>query len=1217
METDQKFEIIKALLAQGYKGSIAEVIQKKEHEELQAMKAQEQAQAAQQGQNPNMPTPALAGNMPTQPQQSATERNIIQPGQYKKGGVKDKEIGDDIGFDEQHNILYNKEIQKAYEQQRGRYSPSFINDPEKYKQWKQDQEESDVRQVKSGGIKLNTRLGSDCKECGGVRNYGAGGTYGGGDVGGDPNDPNNTDDPSTPGGGNSSMYSGPSNSGTGSSNYDGGQPQWLQNAGNFFLDKIGDPILKYGAGMLGIPGGDYKGSLDRWNALDAKGGMGAVAGDMFGRMAGAQLKGAALGHIGGGIGKQVLPHLPGGSWLSNKFGWRDGGIRRYDDGGVKLSAGAEGTINCGPTGSGCRGKEARLSLKPQFNMSYNTGTKDIGGGLGLGAQSYIGGWDTRGGAPTIEAGVRGEGLVNAQTLKDYNPKTSLSLTEYIKLGYTKKGTSGAHDWSSDNAGFNVGAYGDFDLKNKQIKEAGIYGGYGALQGNIGYSPSDKMIKAGLALTIGKKKGGAREYKTGGIAKVLKGANKFISKPENDNTEILEKTHSEMLPFNFFPDLELHTMEADATYVHIPEIILTEEEHNKEEEDKENRLVQIEEENEGIDEQTLEELKVIQTNHSENRDKNRKKKIVDKVKEETKATMESFYQQYNKVDYDETSSNKVKAIQQVLIDDGYDLGAFGANKDGIDGKFGNKTKVGYLDYMQKRLKTRNPITFSPESRDEKCDENGCAQYVQAEFMREGYDVDYMDVGGDAWTMYDQIVERGQGTSKFNIYAGDEFNNVDSAREAKNKSIAAYKNNPPDKGLFQVGDVVGLIYENSVNWDNAYKGTKGNHLYGDNIKNRTYNSHVGFVSGFDDDGNPIISHNVNGRVYNDKYDNIKGGGVAWIASPQSKSSHKYDYAENTTEHDNSNQLTFFDNKNYEGVLNVDGSQHTYSEEDKDIQNNAINFVKNNTPIILDELEITINGDDGATWLQEAVIGIAMHETGGGQTEKMPQQESIRKNRVLKNLVPFSDDASLEAETYSLGITKTKLSNMGGGSKDYYGLNVNNINTDNNKVLAITIDNLSRNYALITGYAKDNPQLELTEEDIRNMTILSHNRGLLSKNSHGGGTGTNFGQRDDMTIDEQIASLRSLYTGNKKDITSTKYRHIPVDSVGEYFYNKEYPEGAETYVSKINRYIDRQILTHAQLEEEKTEEEKNLTMLTPEEGVVVQQTAKMGGYRSKNGW
>ena len=1147
METDQKFEIIKALLAQGYKGSIAEVIQQKEHEELQAMKAQEQAQAAQQGQNPNMPTPALAGKMPTQPQQSATQRNIIQPGQYK-----------------------------------------------------------------SGGIKLNTRLGSDCKECGGVRNYGAGGTYGGGDVGGDPNDPNNTDDPSTPGGGNSSMYS---NSGVSSGgSYSGGQPQWLQNAGNFFLDEIGHPILKQGASMLGIPNGDYKGSLDRWNALDAKGGMGAVAGDMFGRMAGAQLKGAVFGGLGD-AGKSILPSLPGGKWLSNQFGWRDGGVRKYDDGGVKLSAGAEGTINCGPTGSGCRGKEARLSLKPQFNMSYNTGTKDIGGGLGLGAQSYIGEWDTRGGAPTIEAGVRGEGLVNAQTLKDYNPKASLSLTEYIKLGYTKKGTSGAHDWSSDNAGFNVGAYGDFDLKNKQIKEAGIYGGYGALQGNIGYSPSDKMVKAGLSLTLGKKKGGAREYETGGVAKVLQGAISII--PENDTPEILEKTHSEMLPFNFFPDLELHTMEADATYVHIPQITITEEEATKEEEDKHNKLIQIEEENEGIDEQTLEELAVIQNNHSQNRDKNRKQKIIDKVKEETKATMESFYQQYNKVDYDETSSNQVKLIQQILVDEGYDLGAFGANKDGIDGKFGNKTKAGYLDYMQKRLQSRNPITFSPESRDETCDESGCASYVQAEFMREGYDVDFMDVGGDAWTMYDQIIGRGNGTSKYNIFAGDEFNNVNSAREAKNKSIAAYKNNPPDKGLFQVGDVVGLINEDSSNWGAAYEGTRGNHLYGDNIENRTYNSHVGFVSGFDDDGNPIISHNVGGKVYNNTYDNIKGGGIAWIASPQSKSTHKYDYTENTTEHDNSNQLAFFDNKNYEGVFNVDGSQHTYSEEDKAVQNNAINFVKNNTPIILDELEITINGDDGATWLQEAVIGIAMHETGGGQQEKMPNQENIRKNRALKNLVPFSDNISLEAENYSLGITKTKLSGMGGGSKDYYGLNVDNINTDNNKVLAITIDNLSRNYALITGYAKDNPQLELTEEDVRNMTILSHNRGLLSRNHAGGGTGTNFGQRNDMTIDEQIASLRSLYTGNTKDISSTKYKHIPVDSVGEYLYNKQYPEGAETYVSKINRYIDRQILTHAELEAEKKEEEKNVTMLTPEDGAVVQNTAKMGGYISKNGW
>ena len=36
---------------------------------------------------------------------------------------KKKEIKDDIDFDEQHNIFYDKDIQRSYEQQRGRFAP--------------------------------------------------------------------------------------------------------------------------------------------------------------------------------------------------------------------------------------------------------------------------------------------------------------------------------------------------------------------------------------------------------------------------------------------------------------------------------------------------------------------------------------------------------------------------------------------------------------------------------------------------------------------------------------------------------------------------------------------------------------------------------------------------------------------------------------------------------------------------------------------------------------------------------------------------------------------------------------------------------------------------------------------------------------------------------------------------------------------------------------
>ena len=246
-----------------------------------------------------------------------------------------------------------------------------------------------------------------------------------------------------------------------------------------------------------------------------------------------------------------------GTVIENPSQYQKGGVKQYQEGefkedktgGLDLNFGGEGSMNCGPgTGRNCGRKESRLTLKPNFNMSYNTGTKDIGGSLGLGLQSYLGGYDTRGGAPTIQAGIRGEGSVNALTLDSPNPETHTNLLGSGKIGYTKRGTPGAHDWSSDNAGFNIGAYGDYDISKKRMKELGLYGGYGKLQGNLGYDLQDKTVKAGIGLRF--KNGGVRKYQKAGFDKdafinqYLKEENtKTNTKKTSKNKGILSNTVS--------------------------------------------------------------------------------------------------------------------------------------------------------------------------------------------------------------------------------------------------------------------------------------------------------------------------------------------------------------------------------------------------------------------------------------------------------------------------------------------------------------------------------------------------------------------------------------------------------------------------------------------------------------------------------------------------
>ena len=685
--------------------------------------------------------------------------------------------------------------------------------------------------------------------------------------------------------------------------------------------------------------------------------------------------------------------------------------------------------------------------------------------------------------------------------------------------------------------------------------------------------------------------------------------------------ILDPIGEEFLPFSP-PELFVH--EADNT-LYIPPFTIepTEEEMEK--------AAQIFEENETI---TDVNTKATNIDISERRNANRDKKTKQAVQEETKKTLDAFYNQFRKIDYDKVSEDQVTAMQTTLVDAGYNLGKYGPNGDGVDGKFGNKTRLAYLDYMESKLNTSSGgLTFDPAGRETSCDENGCAEYVTNEFMNEGYDVNSMQVGGDAWTMYDQMITKGNGTSVFNIFNGDEFNNVTSTSDAKKKSVNAYRNNKPTKDQFKEGDVIGLVYENSSNWDNAYEAqVDGNHFYGDKIKNNTYNSHVGFVSGFNENGEPIISHNVNGKVYNDVYTNIHGGGVAWIARPNAEGQtgdRRYDYEENTTEHDNTEHLDWLGTKN----------ETTYSPEVREIQNNSINFIKNNVPIILDELEIPINGDDGEVWFQEAIIGIGMVETSLGNS--IPNVSEQQNKRVVKQAVDLGintltggeEDKSIptrigdiftgdftnvttDPNDISSGITKTKLNKVGNGTKSYYNIGAQNISTDHNKALAVTIDNFARNYHMLTDYASKNPQLELTEQDIRNMTILSHNRGLLSKNSAGGGTGANFGQRDDMTIAEQIESLRTLYEGSMSDMSSTNYRFLP-EFIGKPLYDKEFGEdGSETYVSKVNRFINRQVETHETLEAKEKEEQKTQALLMSSDKIVPN-TAKMGGYRSKHGF
>jgi len=193
--------------------------------------------------------------------------------------------------------------------------------------------------------------------------------------------------------------------------------------------------------------------------------------------------------------------------------FKKGGLRKYSSGGLDISLTSKGSVNCGPgSGRGCGRTESPLSLQTDVGTSYNIGNKAFGASAGLGLQGYFGGSDTRAGAPIIAAGLRGKGNLK---LQEDDATIGGGLDLYGKVGFKKKNLEGAHDWSRGTAGFEAGAYTNYDLLDKKIKDIGVYGGYGALEGSLGYDLQNKGIKAGIGLTF--KKGGVRKYHEGGTA----------------------------------------------------------------------------------------------------------------------------------------------------------------------------------------------------------------------------------------------------------------------------------------------------------------------------------------------------------------------------------------------------------------------------------------------------------------------------------------------------------------------------------------------------------------------------------------------------------------------------------------------------------------------------------------------------------------------------
>jgi hypothetical protein len=552
------------------------------------------------------------------------------------------------------------------------------------------------------------------------------------------------------------------------------------------------------------------------------------------------------------------------------------------------------------------------------------------------------------------------------------------------------------------------------------------------------------------------------------------------------------------------------------------------------------------------------------------------KILEAEKNKQRQEMhDTFYGKYELKDYDIDTLEEVKDIQQMLVDNGYNVGKYKygekAGEDLIDGYWGPLTEEAYASYLNDKFNNEiaektsiisGDYDFSELQNNWRCDEKGCASgmfNMYADIV--GWPaVREAGMIGDAWTIKSQM-EKAGADIKYNVYANKskpDYENLHSF------TTNALKNNPLDYSILEEGDVVG-IYSSTSGYNNrALNEGKG-----------TYNSHIGMISGYDTDGMPIVTHNLNGWVEHDRADEVQGLSskhpmqITWVADPLGGEGFKYSQTEEGKSDwkdysdENKIYIDFLEAKFFDHTANtIAGKELQYWDaEEKRIINDNINHVKNNVSKIVDELGIPM--DENA--LTQIVLGILGTESQFG-LRKLDENPTIPftnieiDDRDLKKLLintyqdlpfePFgpkekdldgdghiSDDEKLQAydrdsQEVSKGIAKMKLSKLDNFTKKYFNIDENTIENDKTSI-NVLIAKTARAKHLLTEYSKANPKLGLGDMDLWNMAALVHNQGddILM----------HFGSNPEYTIDEQVKRLKNLYEGRVSAVDATNWKHV----------------------------------------------------------------------------
>ena len=508
----------------------------------------------------------------------------------------------------------------------------------------------------------------------------------------------------------------------------------------------------------------------------------------------------------------------------------------------------------------------------------------------------------------------------------------------------------------------------------------------------------------------------------------------------------------------------------------------------------------------------------------------------------------YHGQYNPETYTE-----VKAIQSKLIEKGFLSDVTEAGVTNIDGKFGERTKMALVDYNTSISEEEEDVeglifeNIPVSLEEERCAAGMCQILELNEIQTEAIGVKHKD----AWDLFENMQHSGNSTEIFNIYADPLFDNIDentSVSELKRITEKAKRKLQTTAQDYKVGDIVGMYYPGSSYHDQT-------------LNSETHNTHSGFVSSISEDGTPIITHNLSGNIKNSDWDDVY---TAWIARPNENITLNTTYADQHEADDIENiQVDPRLINNF-----VAKKERDLTSEETSIVTGIMRRADYNSKQIPEILNSSIDQE----WLNAAIFGIVGVETGVGISTNPPPPRTVEDARNVKSGIQgvAYDIKGKKDEDISLGIGKTKFASIDDFAREYFEINSPADLADDNKAVDAVSYILVKNYELFKDYAQQYPQLGLTEEDVRNMALISYNQGTKKLLT----TGRN--STNARTSEEEIAALRDLYTGDQDMYSSSLYAHLPdVDILGidvidgrDVYNSLEGP--SEGYISKANRYI-----------------------------------------------